>query len=352
MALRTSIAPLCAVFCAGLAGCVTEAGRSGPALWSSVNENEDTSVGRLRHPDKTHLRFAELSERRGQHSVARQHYEAVLKSNPRSVEAILGVARLDQYAGRTPEAARGFDKAYRLAPRDPKVLHSVGLFRAAQGRWKESKALLHAAVGGAPRSREYRKSLGLVLAKTGDYQHAWPELVKSMGEGEAHYYIGSYMLEQGDRQRAARQFQLAVLKSPGLDEARERLAQLGVPAPQQRVARALPQDNRPIRSVGHVVDPRDAGTRSAWQQDRRRQPQSRYDGGDTLQSAYDRPQRPETELRIIPRSRAGQDDGPVIQPRQTARRLPSQPDSTARPAGADRMSPQQLQQWSNQRPIR
>ena len=344
MAARTLITvTLCAAL-AAVTGCVTEAGRSGPALWKSVSDGADASA-KLRHPKKTNLRFAELAERRGRHSVARQHYQSVLKQDPKSADAIVGLARLDQYAGQTRAAEAGFEKAYRLAPRNPRVLHSVGLFRAAQERWTESKGLLHAAVAAAPRSREFRKSLGLVLAKAGDYKGAWPHLVASMGEGEAHYYIGSYLLESGDRERAAYQFQMAVTKSPGLDEARERLAQLGVRQQERQIAERPVNRNQQIRSVGHVGGPRDAGTRTAWGNDLdRRQPHR-----ERTQS----PRHSVPELKITPRkSSPSIDDGPIIQPGPSRRRLQPRPDPISQqPATPKNLSPQQLQQWSNQQQV-
>lgn len=327
---------------AGLPGCVSEAGRSGPALWSSVDKSGNSPTGKLRYPGKTNLRFAELAERSGRHAQAREHYRAALSHDPKSVDAVIGIARLDQYAGDTDEAEKGFERALTLAPRNPKVLHSVGLFRAAQGRWTEALGLLQAAASAAPRSREYRKSLGLVLAKTGDFKGAWPHLAVSMGEGEAHYYIGSYLLERGDRQRAARQFQLAIIKSPDLNEARDRLAQLQRRQPQR--------DDAPIRSVGHVAAPNDAGTRSAWGGGRLHRAQQTNDRGP--RSGALRHPEDESEIRIIPRSSTPDGDGPVIQPRQSRRPLRPRPDPIGnRPAGSDKLTPQQLQQWSNQRRV-
>ena len=68
-----------------------------------------------------------------------------LKENPKSLEAKLGLARLDQLAGLTAEAEAGFQKALKSRPDDPLALNALGQFYASQKNWNKALPLLEKA---------------------------------------------------------------------------------------------------------------------------------------------------------------------------------------------------------------
>ena len=83
-------------FAGALAGCTMHRGADGEkALWSTVDNSGDQK-SKLKQPSKTHVAYAQLQEQMGKLGDARHSYEAALESDPKSVEATLGIARLDR----------------------------------------------------------------------------------------------------------------------------------------------------------------------------------------------------------------------------------------------------------------
>lgn len=235
-------------------GCVTEYGKPEPSLWTSIDTEKEQSLSalKLKHPGRMHLIAAKVAETRKLHADARQHYQAALKEEPRNVEAILGIARLDQHAGRMRDASRGFDRAMQLAPNDDEVLGSIGMFHASQGRWQQATGMLHRAVSANPNNKDHRFHLGVVLAKAGNYPAAEQQFTVAVGKPMAHYHIGYLLYEQGRNEEAARRFQLALTLQPDLEAPKEMLTKLGYHRPREQYADA---GRRPIQSVGHTAPP-------------------------------------------------------------------------------------------------
>lgn len=255
---------LCA---AALAGCVTET--NGPprtALWSTHGSASDApGWGRKEKAQpETYLSHAGLCERSGNHEQARASYEKALGADSRSVEATLGLARLDQLAGRTDRAEKGFKRALQLRADDPKSHDALGQFYASQQRWPEAIHELQLAATSDPQDKNYRYHLGLAIARAGDPESALPHLAKTVGEAEAHYNVGYVLYEKGDLAGAEKHFLTASLKQPNLaaaqamlDEVRNTQGQPKVlPASSKdkpRLERSLPfpvADRSPQRPIG------------------------------------------------------------------------------------------------------
>lgn len=249
-------------------GCVTEYGKPEASWWTSIDTEKDAErqTIQLKHPGRMHLIAGQVAEKRKLHADARKHYAAALKEEPKNVDAIIGIARLDQHSGRMGDAANGFDRAMKLAPNDDNVLDAAGMFYAAQGRWQQATALLQRAVSAKPNHKDHRFHYGVVLAKSGNFSAAHQQFVVAVGKPMAHYHIGYMLYEQGQNEAAARQFQLALSMQPDLEAPRAMLAKLGYT--RRRTEQVANNDRqpmrRPVRSVNHVEQSRDLGTQSAW----------------------------------------------------------------------------------------
>lgn len=189
----------------------------------------------LTNPGRTHLAYARLQESWGNLDEARQSYRFVLGEDPRSVDAILGLARIDQLAGRTQEAEKGFQKALKINPRDPVVLAAAGEFYAAQKNWREAVRYLHEATQSAPHDTNYQFQLAVALARSGNIDHARPHFAWAVGDAEAHYNIGHILFEQGRFDEAERELSRAVAIKPELQQAQHLLDELA----HERAARQL-----------------------------------------------------------------------------------------------------------------
>ncbi|HJW25910.1 MAG TPA: tetratricopeptide repeat protein [Rhodocyclaceae bacterium] len=141
----------------------------------------------------------------GNLEAARDHYQAALKSDQRSRDALLGLAVAALREGRSEEAARRYDQLVSLDPRDPDanaglallrgamdpvgyesrlrsllgergdnaaLHHALGALLAQQHRWGEAQEAFFRAVTLAPRASDYHFNLAVSLDHLGQYSQA------------------------------------------------------------------------------------------------------------------------------------------------------------------------------------
>ena len=168
---------------------------------------------------KSQLAYATLQERQGDRDEARRSYEKVLATDARSVDAIIGLARLDQLAGRKAEAEAGFQKAIRIEPRSGRTLDALGQFYVDQKRWDEAIVTLQSATAAAPEEKNFRFHYAIALAKSGQIEQAVPHLIETVGSAAAHYNIGLVLHDRGELGASEEQFAAAVLENPRLQPA-------------------------------------------------------------------------------------------------------------------------------------
>ena len=180
----------------------------------------------LDNPTNLDLLYAQMTEAKGHSENARAFYERVLSDDPKSVDAILGLARIDQLAGRIPAAEQGFQQALKIDGSNPKVLDAVGQFYVAQEQWVKAIQYLNSATLAAPTETTYRYHLAVALARTGQLEEAHPHFARSVGDAEADYNIGYILYEQEEYAKATSYFLKALVKNPTLEEPAEMLEEL------------------------------------------------------------------------------------------------------------------------------
>jgi tetratricopeptide (TPR) repeat protein len=162
-----------------------------------------------------------FDEQRAHYATSRKSYEQLLAADSKSVDAVIGLARLDQVSGRIGDAEQGFLKAVRMDSNSPRSLDALGQFYSDQGRWNDATGTLQKALATAPDDRSIRYHYGLALAKGGQIDQAQPELVRAVGEAAAHYNLGIILHEQGDLVASEQEFEAALLQNPHLDQAQK-----------------------------------------------------------------------------------------------------------------------------------
>jgi tetratricopeptide (TPR) repeat protein len=185
----------------------------------AIPEEEVEVLPPLKDTTELSLAYARWMEDVGNLVDARRHYTEVAESKPKNIEAILGVARIDQLSGRPHEAEQGFLKALKLDENSPVALHALGQFYASQERWPEAVAQLNRAMLSAPTEKKYRYDLAVALVHTGDINTALSHFVRTVGDAEAHYNVGLILREEGQLSEAADQMLQAIVKKPDLHEA-------------------------------------------------------------------------------------------------------------------------------------
>jgi len=366
---------LWAVICvsATVVGCATPAGfnpASGlQSAWTkfSAKQTQKSSPAdhnrlfspadrKLKDPAKLNLAYARLTEEQGDAAEARRRYELVLGEKPKSVDAILGLARLDQLAGHSHEAEQEFKQALRLQPNDPGVQHAIGQFYVSQQRWKEAIKSLNSAMMAAPNEPTYRYHLAVALARSGDLSGAMPHFTKTVGNAQAHYNIGYILYQQGHLDSAEQHFMQAVIKKPDLQQAQkmlnlvrrereDRLMLAGASVSQPASSNSSPSPHSvPFQSndLAPYQAPRPQAVPSGVVNPTHFQPASRPNG----QSAALNGQLPGLQLRgdqpVYSGHSLGRPTGPqqqIAAPREPAGAQPQVPSGT---------TPQQFEQWKNQ----
>jgi tetratricopeptide (TPR) repeat protein len=221
--------------CGMAPGCVTEQSKpdgsfvtGGPGKWGqpapATTAAKETASAKSADADykpsaKLQLALAQYQEQHGYRDEARRSYEQVLAGDGKSIEAVIGLARLDQVAGRTADAEAGFQKAIQMDPRSGLALDALGQFYAAQNRWNDALSLLQRARTANPEEKTIRFHYAVALARTGRMDQAMPLLVESVGPAAAHYNIGLILHDQGDLPGSEEQFVAAIMANPRLEPA-------------------------------------------------------------------------------------------------------------------------------------
>ncbi len=238
--LSVSLASLIGLCCIA-PGCVTQQTKTegsfvtgGPGQYGqpAVSSTQPPPKATKKDADYTpsprlKLAVAQFQEQRGYRDEARKTYQEVLAADTKSIDAVIGLARLDQVAGRTADAEAGFQRAVRMDPRSGRALDGLGQFYADQKRWNDAVPLLQRALETAPEDKSIRFHYAIALAKAGQIEQALPHLVESVGPAAAHYNIGLVLHERGDLLASKEQFVAAVLENPRLEQAQYWLNEVG-----------------------------------------------------------------------------------------------------------------------------
>ena len=207
-----------------------------------LNESDELSAEyrearkRLTKADDTMLKFARWREDLGDYQEAKERYREILVGNPDSLEARLGIARIEFTTGRVTEAQAILAATARKHPDSPEVWVEAGRIHSNQEQWSQAIESLEKAVALAPASdpvlfKATRYELGLALARDDRAEEAQPHLTSAVGSAAALFNIGYVLHEQGRDQDASQWFQRALDSHP--DErtrvqSTKMLAKLGV----------------------------------------------------------------------------------------------------------------------------
>jgi tetratricopeptide (TPR) repeat protein len=178
----------------------------------------------LRNPARIHVAYGRWQEQQKQLPEARDSYQKALTQDPKSLDALLGLSRLDQLAGRTAEAEQRLKRAEELYPNSGLINAAWAEHYAAQGRWPEALARYQQAIQRSPDEALYRHQHAVVLAKAGRTDEALAAFTQLIGAAEAHYNVGFLLLQQGQHMAAEEQFQRAIGLKPDFPTAATMLA--------------------------------------------------------------------------------------------------------------------------------
>lgn len=243
-------AALCAGLLAGASGCIT-----------TVEERlADGSVKTSRYypwnaPDKDgnkpssqlSLSWGQLMEQQGNATEARDWYEKALRQNPRSVDAVVGLARLDSHAGRTEDARKRLLEAEKMDPKSPTMHAAFAQFHADRDEFPEAMSRFQQALSIAPDNQSIRTQYAQALAHAGNYDQSFAQFSQAVGEPAAHYNLGLIYYEEQRLVLAEEQFVQALTKNPKLTQAQTWLD--SVRKEQEQIAQAPARNAYPVTAA-------------------------------------------------------------------------------------------------------
>jgi tetratricopeptide (TPR) repeat protein len=176
------------------------------------------------------IKYAHWMVETGRLKEAQEKYQTVLKKNPKDVEAIIGLAEIDQITGRAEQAEAGYLKAVQLQPDAAVPQFALGKYFASQKRWPEAIDSYNRAVLADPIDSKARFELAKALVHHGDVEGALPHFIRTVGDAEAHFNVAVILNEEGKPHEAEEQLRIAVAKKPELTQAKRLLAEISQPS--------------------------------------------------------------------------------------------------------------------------
>ncbi len=169
-----------------------------------------------KHPEHVHLAYGRWQEQQKQLPQARESYQKALDIDPKSIDAMLGLSRLEQLSGRNADAEKHLAKAQKMRPKDPVVHAAWAEYYAAQQQWGPAVKKYRDAIELAPDEALFKHQLAIILGKSGDWDGAYSTFETIVTAGEAHYNVGYLLHQQGNLLEAERHLRLAVETKPDL----------------------------------------------------------------------------------------------------------------------------------------
>ncbi len=175
-----------------------------------------------------HLLSAALHEQMKNYSSAQLEYQAALKIDPGSIEALSGLAHLYSLSGRYPEAATLLQQYIAANPADARAYAQLALVLAEQKRIDEAGQAMSKALELAPDDSGILKNAARFYAETNNYSRAealYPRLEKiDPKNAELHRVWGEMELKQRKFPEAIGQLAIALQINPTQLPVYEKLA--------------------------------------------------------------------------------------------------------------------------------
>ncbi len=222
--LGLSLLTLAAAGCAS--GSSSVSGPLGAVTPSFMLSDQEKAEHNLKDPAALHMAYGRFEEQVGQPLEAHKYYEKALAENPHAVEAVIGIARLDQLADKPKEAEAGFQRALAMKPNDAAVMAACGQFYASQKRWPEAIKHLNAAIAAAPKVAIYKHQLAVAATRSGDISGGLAVFNQLVGPDKAHYNVAYLLAKDGRNDVAAQECRAALAINPKFEPAKTMLDQL------------------------------------------------------------------------------------------------------------------------------
>lgn len=189
-------------------------------------ETDDFPIKKITDPNPLKIQYAKWMEETGNLPEAHKHYSDVIATQPKNVDALLGLARVELAQGHTESAEQGYHRVLKL-DRDNAYAHSgLGQCLSARKDWTAAAEELTKANKSLPEDKTIRYQLAVALVHTGDLAAAQLQFTECVGEAAGHYNTALILKDEGNLDEAESQLQLALRKDPQLKDAQRWLTEI------------------------------------------------------------------------------------------------------------------------------
>ena len=189
-----------------LVGCASSASKLSPEFREAQRS--------LEHPEAALLANALLKEDNQEYAEARERYREIAIGYPGSIEAQLGMARIENITGRKEQAEKILTTLAKEHPNNVDVQLGLGRMYASRESWDQAIVAMTKAYNAKPDNQTARFELGLACVRANRVNEALPHLTFAVGESAAMYNIGYVLQEQGRNDEAIRWYQEALGSHP------------------------------------------------------------------------------------------------------------------------------------------
>jgi putative PEP-CTERM system TPR-repeat lipoprotein len=178
------------------------------------------------------LNLAKLDDLDGNHAAARERFLTVLKSRPKDVQVMYGLAQIEVNSGRPAEAVRWLQKAHELNRRDSRVTLQLVQLQVASRNADAALVAARETQAALPDNLDALAALGIAYAALGNAVRARTTFnrmeVLASSDSEWQTRIANYQASIGNLQAAQRCLGKALTAQPDYMPAQIRLTEVEV----------------------------------------------------------------------------------------------------------------------------
>jgi tetratricopeptide (TPR) repeat protein len=166
---------------------------------------------------EVHVTLGQLLTRTGQPLEGISHFQAALKQQPHSIDAVLGLAGAYQAVGRSSDAESSYRRALALQPGYWVTYNQFGNFYHRAGRYAEAAQMFQRVVALTPDNARAHSNLGGEYLLLGDYvkaRDAFQASIRISPSDGAYSNLGTLEFAQARYKEAADAFERAIEINP------------------------------------------------------------------------------------------------------------------------------------------
>ncbi|MFN9720419.1 MAG: tetratricopeptide repeat protein [Planctomycetota bacterium] len=290
----------------------------------------------FKDPEKSLLAWARYQEDIGEYAEARKKYRELQIAYPDSIEAGMGLARIEMLTGRTRQAEEQLLELAGNYPENGNIQLELGAMYSKNEDYPQAIRAFEKACELDPRNEAYRYELGIALVRHGQYDEGLSHLSYAVGDSAAHYNIGYILHEQGNDADAIEWFRNALELHPDKQTAERASSMIaGLQASEEASSHALAARSASTKVSLHAQRSLTAGSNSRSAEE---------SGRSVLEPARTLPAVDEEDFALTEQSRVAASRGIPLPPATDAEILPQDSDHFAEPEA----NPLRTVSWSSQ----